>query len=259
MTFRSDLEYRDGKLAVRQDTSADAKKPLPQVTLSDRLMSTAWEKGFQKELKKYGYDEDHSLMSVLAAQRGMAETAQRLVKMRENQHPSDTQYQHLNKVAREYEQAIKTHGLMRDRARSTITHRLNEVDDGFKKSVNYDTRDAQEIRAVLREMKPSERAEAIGAAIGSGDGNVLAAVLDANPIATGITKEQQEAYRTRAMHQHRPDLLALERELKRADELVFSSFNDLLEMDKAVTAKDVREHYQNLARQAEENATQPQY
>lgn len=258
MTYRTDVEYRDGKLAVRHDTSADAKKPLPAVEVSDRLASDKWEVGFKKELSKYGHDDDHSLLSVLAAQRGMAETAQRLINMRDNQHPSDTQYQHLNKVAREYDQSMQRHATSNDRARNTIRNRLQQVEDEFRESINYDTKDAQEIRAVLREMKPADRGEAISSAIGNADGNVLAAILDANPIAVGLTKEQQQNYRVAALNAHRPDLLALERELKRADELVFSSYNDLLSMDDTVTAKKVRDHYQQLAEQAEQNSSQQQ-
>jgi len=260
MTYRTDVEYRDGKLAVRQDTSADARKALPAVELPDQLASTNWAVSFKKELAQYGYDEDASLLSVLATQRGMAESAQRLTKMRDNQHPRDTQYQHLNRVAKEFDQSVQRHQNAYERARSTIQGRLDTIESDFRKSVGYNTKDAQEIRAVLRSMEPAERSEAISEAIASGDGNVLGAILDANPIATGISKDQQQNYRAHAMKVHRADLLALERELKRADDLMVKSYTGFLELDDTVTAKRVREQYEALARKAEaQESQQPQW
>lgn len=251
MTYRTDVEYRGGKLAVRQDTSADARKALPEVNLSDRLMSLKWGEGVKSELSQYGYDEDPSLVSALNVQREMAASAQRLMSKRSKQHPRDTQYEHLRKLSNDYDKMVQNHAASNDRARKTVKDRLSRVDTEFRESVGYNTKDAQEIRAVLRGMKPAERSEAISEAIANGDGNVLGAILDANPIATGITKEQQQNYRAHAMNTHRPDLLALERSLSKVDDLIFNSFNDLLSVGDELTAKKVREQYEKLAQEAE--------
>ncbi|MAC32093.1 MULTISPECIES: hypothetical protein [Idiomarina] len=260
MTYRTDVEFRGGKLAVRQDASADARKDLPEVKLSDRLMSLKWSEGITKELEPYGYDTDSSLTSALNVQREMAASAQRLMSKRSKQHPSDTQYEHLRKLSNDYDKVLQNHAASNDRARKTVKGRLSQVDNEFRDSVGYNTKDAQEIRAVLRGMKPAERSEAISEAIANGDGNVLGAILDANPIATGITKEQQQNYRAHAMNTHRPDLLALKRSLSKVDDLIFDSFNDLLSASDDITAKQVREQYEKLAQEAEaQNAPQPQW
>lgn len=256
MTYRTDVQIKDGKLAVRE--SADNTKPLPDVDLSDRLASDKWGGSFEKALQPHGLENDGAIQGAIRAQKSMVEGVKRLMTMRENQHPNDRQSVHLEKVAKEYGAFQKSYIANFGRARDTIKARMGEVATEFESTLKFDMSEAPSIHRALANMKPEERREAISTQIARGDGRGLATILKSNPLSVGISFEEQETYRKQAMHQHRPDLLALERELQRADDLVFNTFNDVLSIEDQLTAKSVRDHYAGLAQKADESR-QPQW
>ena len=89
-------------------------------------------------------------------------------------------------------------------------------------------------------MDDGQKAEFIANAIAGGDGEALSAVLDGHPSLSGLTKGQIDNHRQRAMQKITPDLLKLERSLQRADEILFQSFSEALDVGDSLTAKDVR-------------------
>ena len=119
--------------------------------------------------------------------------------------------------------------------------RIGSIDSEFRQRAKFSDNGAgSEIRAVVRGMDDGQKAKFISNAISSEDGEALSAVLDGHPSLTGLTKDQIASQRARAMQQITPDLLALERSLQRADEILFQSFSEALDVGDSLTAKDVR-------------------
>lgn len=253
--YRTDVQYVNGQLVAKPAGAADVRKTLPEVKLTDRLASTAWDTTIKSELKPFGYDTDPHLTAALDIQRRMAEMSQQFVVRRNKQSPAETQYSHLKRLSDDYSTATKQAGESLDRARNGIRNRLEQVQSEFESALGFSMQDASDLRQVLRTARPEERAEIIAAAIAQGDGNLLSVAIHSHPVTVGLTKEMQKAYRNQAMHQHRPDLLALERNLQKTDSLLFDSFNDMLSTADLITAKSIREAYEREHQEAQSVST----
>lgn len=253
--YNTDVQYINGQIVAKPAGNVDARRSLPEVKLTDRLGSTAWDVTIKSELSKYGYDTDPHLTDALDVQKRMAEMTQQFVARRNKQSPSETQYLHLKRLADDYNNATKQAGQSLDRARNGIKNRLESIQATFEDSLQFSMRDASDLRQVLRSATPEKRAEYIAQAVESGDGNLLAVVLHSHPVTVGLTAEMQQAYRNQTMQKHRPDLLALERNLKKADRLVFDSFDDMLTISDDLTASKIRQQYEKEDQEARSLAT----
>lgn len=252
MKFRTDMQFKNGNLAVRDNDRADSAHPLPELTLPDTLGSDQWAQSFRNKLAPYSLDNDSELFSALGVQERMAKKTQKLAIARNNQHPDEKQAVHLRKVHDEYERSQHLFAREVEAARGKLRVRLTTAQGEFEKALKFDASEATGIQAALRNMDPEIQQKEIQDQIERGDGRGLAAILKGHHLTMGISYDQQQALRTQAMQKHRPDLLALENEVKRADELLSKSFDDFLLISDTLTAKEVREKYEVQAKKAEE-------
>lgn len=243
---RSDVHMVGGR--VVQKPSANTAEPLPEVPGSDLLQSDKWGESWRKQAG----EPDNAIEALSDAQANMSRTFKTFMEVRSNQSPHQTQAQHLDMLAQDYNTAIKRAAAQSDRAVERADARLAEIDGQFKETIGWREQDAQELRSVVRGMKDKDRADFIDAAIKDGDGQALAAILGGHPSLSGITADMQAGHRSRAMQLHTPKLLNLERTITKAKESTREAFIHMIDREEAVTAWNVREKYAAQARAAAE-------
>jgi hypothetical protein len=244
MNYRTDLKYDKGQVFLNNTGNADTRRKLPEVTLSDRLQSGAWGDSVLKELAKYDKDSDPAINSAVHAHKQLVETAQRYVKRRKNQDPRDTQYTHLKKLSHDYSQALQSHDVTVKRAQvALIDTQINAI-SAFKDRLGFNNKHADEIRSRIYGLNAADRSQLLNQAVDNGDGNILSAVLDAHPMLTGLTNEQQTAYRNMAMNKHAPDLRAIEEQSEKLLSIISDSYADLVSAKDAMTGKAILDDYQ---------------
>jgi len=249
MTIRTDLQFKDGAVHVRDNNRTDMREKLPEVKLTDRLASTKWGQSVRKDAGSHA--DDPALRDFESAHTIMANGAQKLVAQRESQNPGQTQAAHLADVHAQYERYLGSGARSMDKARANIKSRIGSIDSEFRQRAKFSDNGAgSEIRAVVRGMDDKQKSEFISNAIANEDGEVLSAVLDGHPSLTGLSKEQIASQRARAMQQLTPDLLKLERSLQKADEVLFQTFDEALQVGDTLTAKDVRAKFDAEAHKA---------
>lgn len=99
-------------------------------------------------------------------------------------------------------------------------------------------------------MSEEERNKVLNEAIENKDRNILASVLSSNPLNSGLTKERQATIRNLAMRKNTQQLLALQTQAKRVEQLLFNSFNDILSTSDVLTSKSVLDEYAEQAKRA---------
>ena len=239
MPIRSDLQIKDGAVHVRDENKSDMREKLPEVKLTDRLNSAKWGESVRQDAGQHA--DDPALQDFERAHTLMSGGAQKLVAQREAQNPAQTQAAHLADLDTQYQTYLGRSAQASDRARASIKARIGSIDSEFRQRAKFSDNGAgSEIRQVVRQMDDKQKAKFIANAIANEDGEVLSAVLDGHPSLTGLSKEQIASQRARAMQQITPDLLALERSLKKADEILFQTFDEALGIGDSLTAKDVR-------------------
>ena len=249
MTIRTDLQFKDGAVHVRDDNKSDMREKLPEVKLTDRLNSAKWGESVRQDAGQHA--DDPALQDFERAHTIMANGAQKLVAQRESQNPGQTQAAHLADVHAQYERYLGSGARSMDKARANIKSRIGSIDSEFRQRAKFSDNGAgSEIRAVVRGMGDKQKSEFISNAIANEDGEVLSAVLDGHPSLTGLSKEQIASQRARAMQQLTPDLLKLERSLQKADEVLFQTFDEALQVGDTLTAKDVRARFDAEAHKA---------
>lgn len=239
MAYRTDLIYKDGKLAANNTAGADTRKPLPKVEKTDLLQSDAYGESWQREA---GVD-DAAIRALGNAQGALARTFKATLERRESQPPELTQAKHLGILASDFDSALSRLARQADDAQQVASNRLNQIESDFRTAIGWSEKDNQELRSVIRGMAPDERSAFIQQSIESGDGQALAAVLGVHPALTGIDADLQQAYRAQAMHKHRPDLLKVEKVIKKAKQATRDAFLQILERSDALTAKQLRDQY----------------
>ena len=218
---------------------SDMRETLPEARLTDRLNSAKWGQSVREGAGPHA--DDPALQGFERAHTLMASGAQRLLAQREAQNPAQTQAAHLQDLESSYQSYLGRSAQAMDKARANIKSRIGSIDSEFRTRAKFsDTGASSEIRQVVRQMDDKQKAEFIANAISSEDGEALSAVLDGHPSLTGLSKGQIDNHRQRAMQQLTPDLLKLERSLKKADEILFQTFDEALGVGDSLTAKDLR-------------------
>ena len=249
MPIRSDLQIKDGAVHVRDNNRTDMREKLPEVKLTDRLNSAKWGESVRQDAGQHA--DDPALQDFERAHTLMSGGAQKLVAQREAQNPAQTQAAHLADLDTQYQTYLGRSAQASDKARANIKRRIGSIDSEFRQRAKFaDNGSASEIRAVVRGMSDQQRAEFIANAISNEDGEALGAILDGHPSLTGLSKGQIDNHRQRAMQQLTPDLLKLERSLKKADEVLFQTFDEALGVGDTLTAKDVRARFDAEAQKA---------
>lgn len=251
MTYRTDLTYVGGKLAVRgTGGKADTRKPLPPVTKTDRIASDKW----GASLKAEAGVPDATLNAIADAHSALVHDFNNLNTVRETQSPELTQAAHLNQLASMTERTLTKLAAQTDRVTTRANERLKEIESEARRALGFTQRgNNAELRQILRQMDDKGRSEAIAAAINSADGELLAAVFDGvHPMMVGMTAEHHAARFDQALNKHRPDLLKLRRATEKGRDLLRDSFLDVLERSDLISAKAVREQYQAEQAKAKE-------
>jgi hypothetical protein len=229
----------------------DAKKPLPEVKLTDNLQ-LGYKAAVLNDLHLSGVENDALIEDALNQHEAAVGFVKRFVDARENQHPSHTQYQHLSELKQEHNRFLNNQAQLITSKREKLQLRAAEIVQQFEKEMGFNTADGQEIRTNLRYMTETDRNKVLQEAIEEKDGNILASVLSSNPLNSGITKERQETIRNLAMRKHTPKLLAVQTQARRVDKLLFDSFNDILKTSDVLTSKSVLDEYAAQAKRADD-------
>ena len=252
MTFRTDLRYVQGRIvASPKPGTADMREKLPEYTTPDALRP-GWFEGIRRTAGKLALDG--TLGAAERAHTQMAQSWERLGKMRETQSPEHTQAQHLAALARTAEQTLQRNAEAADNARASIARRKSELMSEFKTHVGYNSTHAAELRDVLRNMKEADRNKAVQQAVQDGDGALLAAALDAHPLLTGIKPELQQAYTRQAMGKHFTPGLGLLDALEKADKIINDASLGMFAHVDDLTAKQLREKQAAEAEKARQAA-----
>ena len=233
---------------IRADwlSNAGGDKPLPQLTRPDSLAE-----GHAALWQKEAGSDDASLNNLGSVHTELARSFQAFAESREARNPNQTQAQHLDMLNRQFDSTMTRLTSAAQKAREQATARLSKIEDQFRSTVKWDEKHGQELRGVLRGLSASERSEFISKAIEQRDGATLAAVLGAPAALSGITPDQQRAYRGRALHTHAPDLARLERVLQTAIKTTGEAFTDMLASGSTLTAASVRAEYAKQTEKAE--------
>jgi hypothetical protein len=248
MTIRTDLQYKNGAVHVRDHGRTDTREQLPELKGTDLLSSDQWGESWKREAGVHS--NDPALNSLAESQASIARTFEAYGKIRNQQSPEQTQFAHLKSVANDLDTALRGLATRSDSAQESAKARLESIDREFKDSIKWREQDSGELRAVLRGMSQADRQEIVGNAIESGDGQVLAAVLGAHPTLSGMTADQHSNARARTMLKHRPDLRKLEQSLHKASAQTRQSYIDLLDRSDVISARDIRDKYQKSAIEA---------
>lgn len=247
MSLRTDLRLdpTTRKVVAANTVAADTSKPLPKVTRPDVCA-----KGHGEVWKKQAEVEDMALNALATIHDQIANAFDSFLEQRERRDPSTTQAAHLSQLAISYNRHLDYLSSAATKAQETAKRRLEKLEDEFRQTINWRTTDAAELRGVIRSMDQNTRAEVLGEAVNSGDGHLLGAVLSSHPAAVGMTKEQHQGLRRRAMMKARPDLLKLEDALRTASYTVREGFTSLMEAGPQLTAKEIRDQYEREAQAA---------
>lgn len=240
--YRTDIQYNNGKIQVK-NSGADARIPLPEAQLTDNLQ-LGYKASILNDLHLTGIENDSLIDDALTQHEAAVGFVKRFVEARENQHPQHTQYQHLSELKQEHDRFTQNQAHFFASKREKLQLKAAEIDKQFEQEFGFDTKDAAEIRSNLRFMTEEQRNEVINSAIENKDGNILASVLGAHALNSGITKKKQTMIRTLAMKKHAPNLLALQKASKRVDQLLFNTFNDILSTSDNLTSKSVMDQAQ---------------
>ncbi|TQE98744.1 MAG: hypothetical protein FKY71_12225 [Spiribacter salinus] len=240
--LKSNQPVRSEWLAARNN---GGDKPLPEIKRPDALA-----KGHGDHWKKEAESDDLALHGLAQIHDRIADSFASFAEQRDRRDPSTTQAAHLNRISIDFNRHVDFLSSQATKIQETAKRRLDSIESEFKQSINWNTKDAAEIRAVVRGMSPSERSEFLGAAVQSGDGQILGAVLDSHPSLSGLSADQGNAFKQRAMLQHRPDLLKLQKAITKASATTRDAFSALLASGDTLTAREAREAFQKEAEAA---------
>ena len=247
MNVRTDIEFRDGK--IRPTNQGDHRFDLPEFKKPEALQA-GWFEGLKRDAGKLA--DDYALRAAERTHNAMAESWNRLEKVRGHQDPAHTQHRHLSDLSTAAQRALTQHGQAADSARQSINSRKAELHREFKQHLNYNSAHAAEIRAVLRGMDDKQRSDAINKAVVAGDGSVLAAALDAHPLLSGLNPEMQRAYERQAMDIHFTPGLQLMDALGKADEVLNNASLAMWTSIDDLSAKSVLQKHESAAVAARE-------
>jgi len=244
--FRSDLQVgADGRIRPIEPRLTSASiVPLPKVDTTDLLGSAKVSDAWLNET------DDSAVQSLANVHKSLAGLFNHAMTLREKFDPAVTQAQHLRSFSTEFNNNLSIAAQREIQAQNNAKSRLQEIESDFRKAVNWSSQDSQEIRQVVRGMKPNERSEFIQSAIANADGQVIAAILGAHHSLSGIDKSQHEALRGQAMHRHTPNLLKAEKAILKASAATQKALMQLVDRQDALTAKQVRDKYDADAKAA---------
>lgn len=130
----------------------------------------------------------------------------------------------LRKTAYSKLRSLTHHG---DAIARDIKIRKEEIDRKITEAIGIpekETSRASEIRAIVRGMKAEERRHLITDAIERKDGEILAAIMTAPTILTGIPETTLAGYRDHAISIHCPDLPKVKQALDEAGRILTEAF-----------------------------------
>lgn len=249
MRYRTDVEYQDGKIAVREGPrpDADTRYELPEVGSGDHLRA-GWYNTIKQDAGKLA--DDPALSAAEQAHSALVNGWESLKEARTAEDPHTNQATHLANIAGATDRLIKQTTERFDRAAESLERRKNELQREFRESLKFSDKHSAELRQVLRSMSPEDRSTAIQKAIESGDGAVLAAIFDAHPTLSGLDHDGQKARWNQALHKHAPQALAYIRAAEKAQDVNRRALMSAFDNEAAMTAAEVRQKHAAAAEKA---------
>ncbi|WP_417244499.1 hypothetical protein [Celeribacter sp.] len=249
MSYRNDLEFRNGR--IRPRTDANAQKELPEFRVPEKVHP-----GFIESVMNDAKLEDDTTLKatrdVLATWRASFEG---LNKVRSTQDPAVTQAAHLQSLAKHTDAALARVSQQYDRANAGLRIRREALEVEATERLGLTSRGQSaesEIRSALRSMTDEQRQKAIGDAIQRGDGEVIHAIRNASPLVSGVSAENQGTIIRRAMLAHAPDVLTKQEAIETAQTRLGDAYIAALECSDDLKASSVAAEY----RQGSEKAAQ---
>lgn len=247
MSYRPDLEYRNGRVAAKTD--AHARKELPEFKVPERINGGYFDT-IAREAKMEG---DATLTATRDVVEAWKASFEGLAQIRSTQDPAVTQAAHLQSLARHTDAALTRMSGQFDRAKAGLAIRREALEAEATERLGLTSRGQSaesEIRSALRSMSNEERQKAIGDAIQRGDGEVIHAIRNASPLVSGISAETQGMVTRRAMLAHAPDVLAKQEAIETAQKRLGDAYIAALDASDVVKAKDVADEYRKGSEKA---------
>ena len=218
-----------------KNTSAVKLPPIERGSYTKSGITDHWFKSIDETANKY--KDDQALQRARYAHRLMTDQITALEKLRDARNPRDTPSTHLEKVAKAADSLIDQVARNFDGVRSDIAQRRKDIEQTKRARLGLtgESKQTEEIRSILRSMKPNERAQAIADAIENEDKTVISAIWDAHPISLGVKKSEIEMFKTTAIKRHASDLMGFESALSKTENLINESFSQVADL--AIKAK----------------------
>ena len=175
----------------------------------------------------------------------IAKAVESLENLSINKSPIDTDAAHTLKLAKATENLKLKAQKMREDAHETYRSGLMDIESAIKKQAGLIAdSNASEIRQALRMMKPEERHEALNNALKNGEGVIIAAIVDAPTLLTGIDPKLASRYQESLERMKAPDLVADRDSL---NDSFTTALTVLKSVDNAINAGFDREKLQEIS------------
>lgn len=164
--------------------------------------------------------DEPAINAMALAHKRYREGFQKLRTAMEARDPNETEAAHLKSSKQIADKWLKQAARQSDEARERAKSALTAVKLDIRDKLQLDeTPRAGEVRAVLRDMKPEERLQAVNQAIERGDSEVMAAVVNGSPLLSGVSDEDRDAMHEVFVRRHAPELVQKQKALELALEI----------------------------------------
>lgn len=185
------------------------------------------------------------------AVQSVATKFQQIAEVHSTRNPEQTPLAHFKKVAALAESVGKKARQTLMDTQINLSRRKVQIESGIADRLGLrETSQAEEIRRVVREMPEEKRFSFIQEAIGSGDAQVMGAILNGHPALTGLSAKNVETYRQQYYHQHAAEDLRHIRAIDQAHERIDTQIDEVVFAEAAFTK--IPEKLAEEARRADE-------
>ena len=176
---------------------------------------------------------------------------------RSSKHPDQPLAAHLPKVEHlTRQQTAKLYARI-DQCRAELKQRKSELFTEIKTNALRSAGDANlnETRMAIRSMNKAERVKFLSEAVMNGEADVVAALMSGTPTQLGIDREPFERMNRVAAQVIAPHIVALDKRLDDADNLLMATVEGSIELESQIAPKAVIDEYENDVKAYDEAMT----